>query len=123
MSKHTRTFGGIGLAAALLAAVALSACTEYSDPRKGPPQVIGVMAADVNFNEVVPGNDATCVPPYPEPDPAQIPQGLCGGVTSLCNPVNCFPPRVGPGFAPVYTGGGSVSYACRTPTDARCTSG
>lgn len=129
MSKHNGMFGGFGLAAVAAAALGLAGCTEYEDPREGTPHVIGVLVGDLNFNEAVPvPNAGECVPgsgeaPYPEPDAARIPPGLCGGITSIC-PVSCFPPRMGPAYAPLYTGGTSVTYACDTSFgDPRCPAG
>lgn len=115
MSTRNWTKGGIGLAAVVLAAMAVTACDPYIQPNTAAPIVIGASVIDVNFNDYAPGVFAPdCIPPYPEPDKAwadQVFPGLCDPTTypSVC-PVECYPPRTGPAYAPFYQGNLGGSY-------------
>jgi hypothetical protein len=120
MRKHKGILG-IGLAAVATAVLAFSACDPYEGANTAQPTILGVAVIDANFNEVnVVDTGTTCTPAYPEPDQtwaASAWPGLCvtsnyeNGVASVC-PVTCYPPRVGPAFAPFYTGNLGGSYQC-----------
>jgi len=115
MSTRNWTQGGIGLAVAVLAAMTVTACDPYEKANDSAPQVIGASVIDINFNDYSPGIFAPdCIPPYPEPDQAwadTVFPGLCypGGYPTVC-PVECYPPRTGPAYAPFYQGNLGGSY-------------
>jgi hypothetical protein len=113
MSTRNRTLGGIGLAVALLAMLSVTACDPYMKANTNAPVVVGVIAVDTFYNGQA--NDTPgCRMPYPEPDHAwanSVFPGLCvpGAFATVC-PVMCYPPRMGPGFAPFYMGNLGGSY-------------
>jgi hypothetical protein len=123
MSNRNWTLGGI--AAVVLAAVGIASCDPYIQPVGGSPQILGVVVSDVNFAGAVPSDIPGCVAPYPEVNvtwaQATYP-GTCLDTAgpSMC-PVPCFPPRMGPLFAPYFTGNLGGSYQCTTTaTNPRC---
>ena len=132
MSTRNWTLGGFGLAVAALAALSVTACDPYIAENTAQPQVIGVTMVDTNYTEWYQYNYDGCTAPYPEPDQAwanSVYPGLCNpdnidfGIPTVC-PVACFPPRIGPAYAPFFlgnlggsyqtVGGGTYSYALPT---------
>jgi hypothetical protein len=118
MSTRNWTLGGFGLAVAALAALSVTACDPYIAENTAQPQVIGVTMVDTNYNETVQFNYTGCTAPYPEPDQAwanSVYPGLCNpdnldfGIPTVC-PVACFPPRMGPAYAPFFLGNTGGSY-------------
>ena len=80
---------------------------------------------DTNYNEVVPPDSlqGRCQAPYPQVDKAWADTafpGLCNpdnlefGIPTVC-PVLCYPPRMGPGYAPLFTGNLGGSYQTVVP--------
>jgi hypothetical protein len=121
MRKHNGILG-TGLAVVAIAVMATSACDPYEEANTSQPQILGVAVIDTNFNEASPvDTGTTCTPAYAEPDHAWAAStwpGLCsegsfeGGLASVC-PVTCYPPRVGPAYAPFFTGNLGGSYQCQ----------
>jgi hypothetical protein len=123
MNTRNRTLGGFGLAVAALAALSVTACDPFIAANKAAPVVIGVSMTDTNYNEVTPPDSTDCVAPYPQVDKAWADKafpGLCNpenatfGIPSVC-PVLCYPPRVGPGYAPLFVGNIGGSYQTVIP--------
>jgi hypothetical protein len=123
MNTRNRTLGGFGLAVAALAALSVTACDPYTAANSAAPVVIGVSMTDTNYNEVVPPNWDGCVAPYPEVDKAwadTVYPSLCNpdnaafGIPTVC-PVACYPPRMGPGYAPLFTGNLGGTYKTTLP--------
>ena len=78
---------------------------------------------DTNYNEIVPPDAPGCLAPYPQVDKAWADvafPGLCNpdnaafGIPSVC-PVVCFPPRMGPGYAPLFMGNLGGTYQTTLP--------
>ena len=121
MRKHKGILG-TGLAAVATAVLAFSACDPYQEENTAQPIILGVSVIDTNFNEVwAIDTGTTCTPAYAEPDHAWAASawpGLCSeasyvnGIASIC-PVTCYPPRVGPAYAPFFTGNLGGSYQCQ----------
>jgi hypothetical protein len=121
MRKHKGILG-TGLAAVATAVLAFSACDPYESANSSQPTILGVSVIDANFNEVwAIDTGTTCTPAYAEPDHAWANgawPGLCStsnyenGIASVC-PVTCYPPRVGPAYAPFFTGNTGGSYPCQ----------
>ncbi len=118
MITSNRTLGGFGLVVAVLAALSVTACDPYIGANNASPTVIGVSMTDTSYNEVAPPDSPGCVAPYPQVDKAwadQVYPGLCNpdniafGIPTVC-PVLCYPPRMGPGYAPLYTGNLGGTY-------------
>jgi Putative Ig domain len=118
MSTRNRTLGGLGMAVAALVALSVTACDPYIQADTSPPAVIGLMMVDTNYNEVVPPDSTGCTAPYPQVDKTwadQVFPGLCNpanvdfGIPTVC-PVLCYPPRMGPAYAPLFTGNIGGSY-------------
>jgi hypothetical protein len=115
MSTRNWTLGSIGrTVAALVAMVAVTACDPYMKANTAAPFVAGVVGQDINFNAIAPPDATGCVKPYPEPDQAWADAtfpATCvpGGYATVC-PVTCYPPRMGPGFAPYYLGALGATY-------------
>lgn len=123
MSTRNRTLGGLGMAVAAIVALSVTACDPYIQANTAAPQVIGVMMIDTNYNEVAPPDFPGCVAPYPQVDKTWADQafpGLCNpdnaefGIPTVC-PVLCFPPRTGPGYAPLFTGNIGGFYQTTLP--------
>ena len=123
MNTRNRTLGGFGLAVAALAALSVTACDPYIAADTAAPVVLGVSMTDTNFNEVVPPDSTGCQAPFPQVDKAWADNafpGLCNpdnlefGIATVC-PVLCYPPRVGPGYAPLFTGNLGGSYQTIVP--------
>ena len=123
MSTRNRTLGGFGLAVAALAALSVTACDPYIAADKSAPVVLGVSMTDTSFNEIVPPNAPGCLAPFPQVDKTwadKVFPGLCNpdnldfGIPTVC-PVVCFPPRTGPGYAPLFTGNLGGSYQTVLP--------
>ena len=123
MSTRNRTLGGFGLAVAALAALSVTACDPYIAANTAAPVVLGVSMTDTNYNEFVPPNAPGCIAPYPQVDKAWADvafPGLCNpdnadfGIPTVC-PVVCFPPRMGPGYAPLFTGNLGGTYQTTLP--------
>lgn len=115
MSTRNWTLGSIGRTlAALVAMVAVTACDPYMKANTAAPFVVGVIGQDINFNGIAPPDVEGCVKPFPDPNQewadATYP-GTCieGGYATVC-PVTCFPPRMGPGFAPYFLGVLGATY-------------
>lgn len=126
MNTRNRTLGGFGLAVAALAALSVTACDPYIAADTAAPVVLGVAMIDTNYNEVVPPDSTGCQAPYPQVDKAWADKafpGLCNpdnipfGIPTVC-PVLCYPPRVGPGYAPLFTGNLGGSYQTVVPAVA-----
>ena len=119
MNSRIRNVGGIGLAMAIMAALSTTACDPYLAANTSQPVVLGVLMVDTNYNGLYSIPDsAGCTVPYPQVDQtwaATAFPGLCDpanidkGLPSLC-PVQCYPPRMGPGFAPLFMGNIGGSY-------------
>lgn len=116
MKTHNRIVGVIGLVVATAVVLATSGCDPYQQPNKAQPQVIGVVMVDVNGNGAPPDSASPgCIPPYPQVNMTWATgagfAGICDptAVYSAC-PVVCFPPRTGPGFAPLFTGNLGATY-------------
>ena len=123
MSTRNRTLGGFGLAVAALAALSVTACDPYIAANESAPVVLGVSMTDTNYNEFVPPDSPGCLAPYPQVDKAWADvafPGLCNpdnaafGIPTVC-PVACFPPRMGPGYAPLFTGNLGGTYQTTLP--------
>ena len=119
MSTRNWTLGSIGrTVAALVAMVAVTACDPYTKANAAAPIVVGVIGQDINFNGVAPADVSGCVKPYPDPDQAwadaTYPATCVPGAYATVCPVACFPPRMGPGFAPYYMG--DLGSSCPTST-------
>jgi hypothetical protein len=106
-----------GLALAVLATLAVTACDPFLAANKAVPEVIGVMMSDVNLNLYI-DDSPECAFPYPEPSKTWAdktwpgvcnPDNLAVGSPTVC-PVLCYPPRTGPAFAPFYTGDAAGTY-------------
>lgn len=111
------------MAVAAVVALSVTACDPYTKANTAAPTVIGVSLTDTIYNEIAPPNYLGCNAPYPEVDKTWADQafpGLCNeenaqfGIPSVC-PVNCFPPRMGPGYAPLFTGNIGGSYQTTLP--------
>jgi len=118
MSTRNWTLGRIGLAVAAMAALSVTACDPFIAANKAAPVVLGVVMVDTNYNEVIPPDSTGCTAPYPQVDKAWADKafpGLCNpdnlafGIPTVC-PVQCYPPRMGPAFAPLFTGNIGGSY-------------
>jgi hypothetical protein len=123
MNTRNRTLGGFGLAVAALAALSVTACDPYIAANTAAPVVIGVSMTDTNYNEIAPADSTGCVAPYPQVNKAWADTafpGLCNpdnaqfGIPTVC-PVLCYPPRMGPGYAPLYTGNLGGTYQTNAP--------
>lgn len=123
MSTRNRTLGGLGMAVAAIVALSVTACDPYIQANKAAPVVIGVSMTDTSYNEIIQPDSTDCQAPYPQIDKTWADQafpGLCNpdnvafGIPSVC-PVLCYPPRVGPGYAPLYTGNLGGSYQTVLP--------
>ena len=125
MSYRNWTLGGIGLLAALVAALGSSACDPYIQANTDAPQILGVAVVDSTFSETAPSDIPGCTAPYPEVSVTWAQStypGTCLDTVgpSQC-PVLCFPPRTGPLFAPYFTGNLGGSYLCQTTaTNLKC---
>jgi len=131
MSTRNRTLGGIGVA--VLATLTVTACDPYLAATTGTPVIFGVAMVDTNYNSnqvfpVPPPDSPGCVAPYPEPDQAwAVSAGFAGicdpanvdvGLPTVC-PVNCYPPRMGPAWAPFFQGDTTGSYQVQTPPNTK----
>jgi hypothetical protein len=123
MSTRNWTLGGFGLGVAVLAALSVTACDPYQAANTSAPVVLGVTMVDVNYNEIVPPDSAGCVAPYPQVDKTWADKafpGLCNpanvdfGIPTVC-PVQCYPPRMGPAYAPLYIGNLGGTYQTTLP--------
>ena len=123
MNTRNRTLGGFGIAVAALAILSVTACDPYIAANNAAPVVLGVSMTDTNYNEIVPPDAPGCLAPYPQVDKAWADvafPGLCNpdnaafGIPSVC-PVVCFPPRMGPGYAPLFTGNLGGTYQTTLP--------
>jgi len=123
MSNRKWILGGIGLLAVVVATLTVPACDPYNEGVGGAPYILGVAVLDVNDNQANPGDEPGCRAPYPQVDEAWAQAtypGTCGDTVgpSMC-PVNCFPPRMGPAYAPYFAGNLGGSYQCDR-TDPNC---
>jgi hypothetical protein len=133
MRTRNRTLGGIGLAVAALATLTVTACDPYLPATKGTPVIFGVLMVDTNYNAnqvfpVPPPDSPNCVLPYPEPDQAWAvsagyagncdPANVAAGLPTAC-PVNCYPPRMGPAWAPFFQGDTTGSYQVQDPPNGK----
>jgi hypothetical protein len=118
MSTRKWTLGGFGLVVAVLAALAVTACDPYVSANTAQPLVLGVTMVDTEYNGLVPPDAPGCTAPYPQVNPTWAESaypGLCNpanidfGIPTVC-PVQCFPPRTGPGYAPLFLGNLGSSY-------------
>jgi hypothetical protein len=112
MSTRNWTLGSIGrTVAALVAMVAVTACDPYMKANTAAPFVVGVIGQDINYNGSAPPllNGDGCTAPYPEPNEAWA-NATFPATFATVAPVTCFPPRMGPGFAPYYMGNLGGSY-------------
>lgn len=110
MSTRNWTLGSIGrTVAALVAMVAVTACDPYQKANTAAPFVVGVIGQDIDFNGIAPPDVAGCVAPFPNPDEAWA-DATYPGTFAVVAPVTCFPPRMGPGFAPYYLGALGATY-------------
>jgi hypothetical protein len=120
MNKRTWILGALALTGIVFA------CDPYMAANTDSPQVWGVVVADTAYmgQQVVPPNVDGCTAPYPQPSQSWAdatypglcaPDNLAIGYPTVC-PVLCFPPRMGPAFAPFFTGnlGGSYQTAANT---------
>ncbi len=123
MSTRNRTLGGLGMAVAAVVALSVTACDPYIQANTAAPVVLGVTMIDTNYNEVAPPDYTGCVAPYPQVNKTWADQafpGLCNpdnaqfGIPTVC-PVLCFPPRTGPGYAPLFTGNLGGNYQTNLP--------
>lgn len=123
MNTRNRTLGGFGIAVAALAILSVTACDPYTAANNAAPVVLGVSMTDTNYNEIVPPDAPGCLAPYPQVDKTWADvafPGLCNpdnaafGIPSVC-PVVCFPPRMGPGYAPLFTGNLGGTYQTTLP--------
>lgn len=121
MSTRNWTLGSIGrTVAALVAMVAVTACDPYTKANTAAPLVVGVIGQDINFNGIAPPPVEGCVAPYPQVNQAWADAtfpGTCaaGNYATVC-PVTCYPPRMGPGFAPYYKGNLGGTYQTDIPS-------
>jgi len=127
MDTRNKTLGGLGLAVAALFTLSVTACDPYQAAKGGTPVVLGVSVFDTSSNGIPPPDSTVCSAaadqaPYPqvsEPWANVAYPGLCNplnianGFPSVC-PVNCYPPRVGPGFAPLFLGTLGATYTTST---------
>jgi hypothetical protein len=110
MSTRNWTLGSIGRTlAALVAMVAVTACDPYMKANTAAPVVVGVLGQDIVYNGVAPTDPTGCVAPYPDPDEAWA-NATYPATYSTVAPVTCYPPRMGPAFAPYYMGNMGATY-------------
>ncbi len=124
MSNRKWILGGIGLLVAVVATLTVPACDPYNKGVSGAPYILGLAVIDVNFNGANPADEPGCRAPYPQVDVAWAQAtypGTCLDTVgpSMC-PVLCFPPRMGPAYAPYFNGNLGGSYQCDR-TDTACT--
>jgi len=135
MSKRNTTLGRIGAAVAAASLLAVTGCDPYIGANTAAPVVLGAAVVDVTGATsggwvtppfgydypAIPELDNGCFAPYPEPDLewAQalypglcVPQNAADFLPTIC-PVSCFPPRIGPAFAPLFSGDLGGSYMTR----------
>ncbi len=139
MSKLNTTFGGFGLAVAVIAAVAVTGCDPYTAANESPPEILGVLVADINVNAIQPARcsasaDMGCAADFDCPtgetcvyDTLQAPgsSATCDPqpVGVLVTPTGCIyqlPRRAGGIWGPGYptVGGGGAWTVDQVPVGA-----
>jgi len=117
---------------AAMATLSSIGCDPYIAADTSAPNIIGVMMVDTSYNTwnytgMAPPDSYGCIAPYEQVAKTWADvafPGLCNpgnaayGIPTVC-PVNCYPPRVGAAYAPLYTGNMAGNYEAPIPGGTR----